>query len=296
MEGKTKILSVTAKADEPQLPREACLVHIYPTGLNMGKRYPLSDVILTIGREQDCAIQLEDDSVSRRHAGIRKEADDEFYVHDLQSTNGTFINDVKITEKRKLADGDYLRVGTTIYRFLAGGNLEAEYYEEIYRLDIFDGLTQIHNRRYLLEFLGRELSFSSRYFRPLAFLLLDIDQFKLINDRFSHLCGDFTLREVADRLRNEVRKEDLLARFGGEEFAVVLPETSREQALVIAERFRQRIGSQPFHFEDQTFSVTVSVGVSATTGNEWVTSAELIQQTDEKLYHAKQAGRNRVVG
>src|SRR5207247_11150600 len=128
---------------------------------------------------------ITDHSGSRRHARIELRADG-FYAVDLESTNGTFVNDVPGAAGR-LKDGDYLRAGNCIYRFLAGGNVEAEYHEEIYRLTIIDALTEIHNKRYLLEFLERELARTTRYRRPLALILFDLDLFKKVNDEFGHL-------------------------------------------------------------------------------------------------------------
>lgn len=129
--------------------RDACLVHIHPTGPGMGRRYTLTDVPLVIGRSPDCDILADENSVSRHHARIQPGADG-YYAVDLQSTNGTFVND-KPAASTRLRDGDYLRVGDCIYRFLAGTNVEAEYHEAIYTLTIKDGLTDIHNKRYLLE-------------------------------------------------------------------------------------------------------------------------------------------------
>ena len=192
--------------------RDACIIHIYPTGPGMGTRYPLTDTPVVLGRGNDCDIRINDHSVSRRHARIQPGADG-YYAVDLQSTNGTFVNDVPASIC-KLKDGDYLRVGNCIYRFLMGGNVENEYHEEIYRLTIIDGLTETHNKRYLLEFLNRELARSLRYHRPLAVLLFDIDRFKVINDDHGHLCGDHVLRELCGLLRNDVRAEELLARYG----------------------------------------------------------------------------------
>src|SRR5207342_1315340 len=154
----------------------------------------LGDTPIVLGRGSDCDIRINDHSVSRRHARIQPGADG-YYAVDLQSTNGTFVNDIPAS-MCKLKDGDYLRVGNGIYRFLAGGNVEAEYHEEIYRLTIIDALTDIHNKRYFLENLARALSCSIRYRRPLALVMFDIDRFKLINDQLGHLCGDFTLREL----------------------------------------------------------------------------------------------------
>jgi diguanylate cyclase (GGDEF)-like protein len=272
--------------------REACLVHIYPTGPGMGARYTLGDTPVVIGRGSDSDIRINDHSVSRRHARIQPGADG-YYAIDLQSTNGTFVNNTPAS-MYKLTDGDYLRVGNCIYRFLAGGNVEADYHEEIYRLTIIDGLTEIHNKRYLIEFLDRELARSARYGRPLSLLLFDIDHFKTVNDQMGHLGGDFVLCELAARVKSSVRKEELFARYGGEEFAVVLPETTRDGAVHIAERIRGLVGAQPFVFENRTYVLTVSIGVATTTGEEALTPVELLRRADERLYQAKRDGRNRV--
>jgi diguanylate cyclase (GGDEF)-like protein len=272
--------------------RDACVVHIYPTGPGMGTRYPLADVPMVLGRGNDCDIRINDHSVSRRHARIQPGADG-YYAVDLQSTNGTFVNDVPASIC-KLKDGDYLRVGNCIYRFLAGGNVEAEYHEEIYRLTIIDALTDIHNKRYLLEFLDRELSRSARYSRPLALIMFDIDRFKTINDEMGHLGGDFTLRELAACVKGSIRKEELFARYGGEEFVIVLPETTLDNGALVAERIRQLVERHAFQYEGKTYPVTVSVGVSATSGGQPLTPHDLIRQADEKMYLAKNAGRNRV--
>jgi diguanylate cyclase (GGDEF)-like protein len=272
---------------------QACLVHIYPTGVGMGSRYGLSDTPIVLGRGNDCDIRINDHSVSRRHACIQPD-EDAFYAIDLESTNGTFVNDVPAT-RSKLHDGDYLRVGNCIYRYLAGGNIEAEYHEEIYRLTIIDGLTEIYNKRYLIEFLDRELARSARYLRPLTLIFFDLDFFKRVNDELGHLAGDFTLREVALCLKESIRREELFARYGGEEFAIVLPETDQQGGVECAERVRQTIETHVFRYEDKTYPITISLGVATTTGQDALTPSELIRQADDKLYQAKREGRNRVV-
>jgi diguanylate cyclase (GGDEF)-like protein len=258
----------------------------------MGARYTLADSPVVIGRGGDCEIRINDHSVSRRHARIQPGADG-YYAVDLQSTNGTFVND-QPASMYKLKDGDYLRVGNCIYRFLTGGNVETEYHEEIYRLTIIDALTDIHNKRYMMEFLDRELSRSGRYARPLSLVMIDIDRFRDINESLGHLGGDFTLRELAARVKGNIRKEELFARYGGEEFAVVLPETTREGAVALGERLRQVIANLPFRYEDKTYNITISLGVAITSGDDTMTPTSLLRQADEKLYQAKNEGRNRV--
>ena len=272
--------------------RQACLVHIYPTGPGMGSRYMLADTRLTLGRDNDCDICLSDLSVSRHHARIQPGMDG-YYVVDLQSTNGTFVND-KPASMCKLKDGDYLRFGNWIFRYLTGGNVEADYHEEIYRLTIIDALTGIHNKRYLLDFLDRELARSARHRRPLSMGMLDIDHFKVINDQMGHLAGDYALRELAVIVKEAIRREELFARYGGEEFAVVWPETNRDGAVQIAERLRDLVEKHSFGFEGRSFSVTISMGIATTEGEASLTPTDLIRRADENLYAAKQAGRNRV--
>ena len=273
---------------------EACLVHIYPSGANMGKRYPLQGQTLVLGRGENSEIRVQDNSVSRSHCKIEPTKDG-VYIVDTKSLNGTFVNDRLARGAHLLNDGDYIRVGNAIFRFLTGGNIESEYHEEIYRLTIFDGLTQIHNHRYLAEFLDREVARSQRHRRPLAVLMLDLDRFKSVNDSHGHLCGDHVLREMSNRIRHTVRREDLFARYGGEEFALVLVESTHEQAVEVAERIRVLAEVMPFSFESLRIPVTLSVGVASSDGESPITATEMLKHADGNLYKAKHAGRNRVV-
>jgi two-component system cell cycle response regulator len=270
--------------------RDAILVHIYPTGPEMGTRYAVGGEPLVLGRGDNCDVRITDHSVSRRHATVQAGLAG-WSVTDLGSTNGTFLNNAPVVIA-VLKDGDYLRVGNCIYRFLTGGNVEAEYHEEIYRLTIIDGLTETHNKRYLMEFLDRELARSERHRRPLGLILFDIDRFKRINDDFGHLAGDAVLRRLAGRVRELVRREELLARYGGEEFAVVLPETPRERAVSFAERVREAVAAHSFEFDGRPIPVTVSLGVADTEGEVTPRPEELIARADKALYRAKNEGRN----
>jgi diguanylate cyclase (GGDEF)-like protein len=272
----------------------ACLVHIYPTGVNMGNRYGLGDKPILVGRSDDCDIQLNDHSVSRRHARIEKNGDG-FIAVDLQSTNGTFVNHVPGSQTR-LKDGDYLQIGNSIFRFLAGGNVEAEYHEEIYRLTIIDALTGVPNKRFFEDFLDREMARTTRHHRPLALVMFDIDRFKAVNDEMGHLGGDYALRELGAMIKTEVRREDLFARYGGEEFVVVLIEVTYEGAMDLAERVRLMVERRVFEFDGKTFQFTISLGLAATTGAEGLTATDIVRRADERLFEAKNAGRNRVCG
>jgi diguanylate cyclase (GGDEF)-like protein len=272
---------------------EACLVHIYPLGPTTGSRHPLgADAV--IGRAADCAVRNTDASVSRCHARVVRNEDGRFRVSDLGSRNGTFVNNVCRRESL-LCNGDDLRVGNCIYRFLAGADVEAAYREEIYRLTIRDGLTQAHNSRYLTEFLERELERTARFRRPLAVILLDIDDFRAVNERLGYLAGDVALRDFCARVRAVVRPGELLARSGGKKFAIVLPEADIDTARVTAERLRLLVAKRPFAFNTRPYSLTVSVGVGVVPPGEAPTAAALLDLAETNVARAKRAGRNRVV-
>ncbi len=274
---------------------KAILVQIYPTGTEMGNRHALTAKTLIIGRETNCDIVIPDNSVSRRHASLELIADGGFFVRDLNSTNGTFLNDARV-EGARLEDGDYLHIGNRFFRFLMGNNVEALYHEEIYRLTIIDALTEIHNKRYLMEYLDRELARALRHIRPLSIVMFDLDRFKSINDNLGHLAGDFILRELSNKVKVTVRKDELFARYGGEEFTVVLPESGFDAAMAFAERTRKIVYETPFMFDDTLVPVTVSIGVATITGNTHFSVTEIIQHADDELYRAKQSGRNCVCG
>jgi diguanylate cyclase (GGDEF)-like protein len=256
----------------------------------MGSLINLPDKPMTLGRAEVCDVRLEDQHISRRHLTIKPRHGGHVVI-DLESTNGTFVNDQGIT-KAKLKNGDMVRAGIHIFRYLSGESVETDYHKEIYRLTISDPLTGVYNKRYFLEYLERELARSIRYQRPLALILLDLDRFKAINDQLGHLAGDDTLREVAARLKDKTRQEELLARYGGEEFAVVLPETNLEGAVLIGERLRRLVGEQPFCFGGQKHHVTVSLGVAVMDGTVPLSVEDLIREADARLYEAKAAGRN----
>ena len=166
-------------------------------------------------------------------------------------------------------------------------------YQKIQQLAITDGLTRLSSRHYFMERFQEELARSKRYRLSLAFLMADIDHFKEHNDRCGHLVGDVVLREVASLIKVSVREIDLVGRYGGEEFAIVLPDTSLEGALHVAERIRSTIEGHAFAAYDETLHVTLSLGISVYPGNG-EDAETLIDTADAALYHAKGAGRNRI--
>jgi diguanylate cyclase (GGDEF)-like protein len=272
-------------------PGTACLVVIY--GAELGRRIPLGQHAIECGRSIQTDIPLEDEAVSRKHARIAWTGTS-FVLRDLGSTNGTYVNDV-LMQERTLRDGDRVKIGRTIFKFIHGGNVEASYHEEIYRLMTCDGLTQVHNKRAFHEALEREVSRSRRYRRVLSLVLFDIDHFKQINDQRGHLAGDAVLRQLAELVSANVRREDLLARVGGEEFAILAPEVGLDGARTLAEKLRALVERAQFRFEELHVPVTSSFGVATLAPGAELSAVDLYRAADERLYVAKNAGRNRVM-
>jgi diguanylate cyclase (GGDEF)-like protein len=267
----------------------ASLVLVY--GPQIGRKIDLIGEPVVVGRDLECNFIIDDEGVSRRHCRFVGAAG-EWCVEDLRSTNGTLVGGHRI-QRHVLVDGDLVQTGRSILKFLSTTNIEAAWYEEIYRSVIFDGLTQIHNRRYFEEFTERELARARRHRRPLSLLMFDIDHFKQVNDTYGHLAGDAALRGLSERLSGRVRREELFARLAGDEFVVVLPETGPIEALRFAEMLRDRVAEAPFGFNTRQLTVTISVGVGTVySGTE--TLATLIASADSALYRAKHAGRNTV--
>ncbi len=170
----------------------------------------------------------------------------------------------------------------------------AQRHEEVRWLAIVDPLTEVYNRRGLFEFGYREVERARRFGRPLAAVMFDLDHFKHVNDTYGHAVGDQVLVGLAKRVQTALRSTDLLGRYGGEEFVVLLPETSQEKAYAIAERIRKIVYSAPFETDMGPIEITISLGIAML--DETCTNLEsLIARADEALYQAKQAGRDTTV-
>ncbi|MFZ5735627.1 sensor domain-containing diguanylate cyclase [Rhodopseudomonas palustris] len=166
--------------------------------------------------------------------------------------------------------------------------------EELERLATTDGMTGVYNRRHFLTLADREWARARRYQRPMSFLMIDIDYFKAINDGFGHQVGDEMIVHLARLARDCKRDCDVLARLGGEEFALLLPETDLAQAQVVAERLRREVAANALVVASRSIPATVSIGVAtALPGMDDV--SELMKAADQALYDAKHAGRNRVI-
>jgi diguanylate cyclase (GGDEF)-like protein len=163
--------------------------------------------------------------------------------------------------------------------------------ERLRELATIDGMTGLLNRRHFVSLAEIEWSRHRRYGRPLSLLMLDIDRFKSINDRFGHDTGDHVIIQIAEMCRLEKRQSDVIARFGGEEFLLLLPETEKPQARQVAERLRRTVQSCNLSTTSKIIKATVSIGVAEATSS-MNTIFHLIKGADDALYTAKNSGRN----
>lgn len=267
------------------------LVQIYPTNILAGL-VKLNGTV-TLGRDSDNTVHLPDASVSRHHARLEL-IGERFQLTDLGSTNGTFVDDHRVTQC-ELHGEETIRIGSFIFKFLPAGGIEAHYHATVYSAMTRDGLTGAFNKSFLLDALDHEIARSYRSLRPLSVLIMDLDHFKKINDTYGHLVGDEVLREFARRLDNCRRQDDLLCRYGGEEFVLILSETQLSDAMPLAERCLKAVGDTPFSTSAGEIAVTVSIGATELNLDQLrVTRTQLLELADQQLYQAKKSGRNRV--
>jgi diguanylate cyclase (GGDEF)-like protein len=165
---------------------------------------------------------------------------------------------------------------------------------ELTELASVDTLTRTHTRRYFIERTELEFARAKRHSHPLSFIILDLDYFKKINDKHGHMAGDAMLKEIADICKTKVRSTDLLGRFGGEEFMILLPETNLESALYVAERIRKKIQETEFEYDGNKMKITASLGVTGTDKITCESFDTFLHCADKALYRAKDNGRNKI--
>ncbi len=267
---------------------------------------------LTVGRDSSNDLVIADQSVSRQHAELRL-TDQGAVLLDLDSTNGISVNGAR-TDAQLLANGDHIQIGTFLFRYLATADeLEPLYLATVYVMMTRDGLTRVFNRRYLSETLHREVARCKRHSRPISVVMINVDQMAAINERYATLIGDQVLRQVARRLENVLREDDLLARMEGDSFALMMVEATLEEAAEIAERCRVAVGAEPIVTSVGPIGVTISLGIATRTSSGpdlahgershprgfpnggQSGGGELLAEAIERLLEAKRAGRNRTV-
>lgn len=267
------------------------------SGINAGQVFALDGTEHVIGRGTEADLWLDDGGVSRRHAKVSCRSDGRYFVEDLGSTNGTFLGGQRVTVC-EVRPNDRIQLGPHVtLRFAITDDAEEELQRRLYESSTRDGLTRVYNRKYFQERLTAEVAYSRRHKVKLAVILLDLDDFKQVNDTHGHLAGDMVLRLVSAQMQRLLRLEDLVARYGGEEFVVLARSTGKTEAVKLAERIRESIAGLEIPVAaDHSIHVTMSLGVAslpdvAPEGGP----TELLALADLRLYKAKAEGKNRVV-
>ncbi len=249
---------------------------------------------VVLGRSDDSDLALSDPGLSWSHAKVTQQKDG-VYIEDLGSTNGTFVRGLRITQPTLLEDGDRIRLGGhTVLKLTLADELEEHAAQRLYESVVRDSLTGVHNRRYFEERLEAEVAFALRHGASLAVLFVDVDHFKQVNDMFGHNVGDAVLRIIATSIERVLRPGDILARFGGEEFAIAARSIATRNAEILAERIRRYIAELTLPLEGE-LTLTVSIGVAAIDSGQGARDGiSLLAAADAAMYRAKERGRNQV--
>jgi diguanylate cyclase (GGDEF)-like protein len=281
----------TLRVQTPSLVAENrpwCLVVV--GGSAIGQRFDLGDAA-TLGREPGSDIYLPEPSISRRHCHLFRKRGS-YWVTDLGATNPTLVNGIQVSAS-PLLENDLLTVGDLVLKLLGPRSPENALVAALRDQATRDVLTGLGNRRHFHTQMERALETADDRTR-VALIALDVDHFKHINDRWGHPAGDRVLAAVGGAMRQALRKHDLPGRIGGEEFAVLLTDTTVEQAIEIAERLRNALAALQLQEQDTLVPVTASFGVAM--GAEGDEGADaLYARADAALYEAKRTGRNRVL-
>jgi diguanylate cyclase (GGDEF)-like protein len=268
------------------------------SGPSVGRVYSLRDGETVLGRGKDAHVRFDDAGASRAHARILATEDGRYLVEDLDSTNGTFV-DARRVQRTELRSGDRVHLGPNVVVSFAILDAQAERIaHQMYESSVRDTLTRAHNRRYLVERLASEIAYARRHRSRLGLILFDLDHFKRVNDTYGHLAGDDVLRDVAALVSRMIRVEDVFARFGGEEFVLLVRGIEHRNVGRFAERLRSAVERLEIVADANMLRVTISVGYASLDempegerGGE-----DLLRVADERLYRAKTGGRNRVCG
>lgn len=247
------------------------------------------------GRSLENEISLDMPGISRKHFLISLKGE-EVTIKDLDSANGTFLNDRKLSSEEKLSAGDVIKSGSIALKFLPKNSPEIFTHKELIRKATVDGLTGCFNKKYFQEAFEREFENSKRQFTNLVLIIVDIDHFKNLNDTLGHDAGDAVLKELGQILKNKVKthKRSALARFGGEEFVILLTDSSPGIGKALAEEIRISVEGRGFKYGQDVLKITLSLGVACFFGNSesGMKPTELFVKADKALYQSKEGGRN----
>jgi len=273
--------------EEIELKPVVSVIH----GKDKGRIFPFISAV-TIGRGNGSDFIINDELVSRVHLKVILN-NNTFIVEDLNSTNGTYIEANRI-EQFTAIPGAVVHIGNSKLVFSLKSAEQIQTEKELYKAATTDGLTKISNRLWFMKRADEEIVYAQNKAMPLTMIMMDLDFFKKVNDSYGHQAGDFVLKQTAAILIQHKREYDLLGRYGGEEFIILLKEISMPKSKLVSERIRQSIESTEFIYNNQKIPITASLGVCAMPAYNVLDLSNCIKLADKLLYIAKANGRNRV--
>ncbi len=273
------------------------LVIIAGNEVDFGRHFVLEREETSLGRESGNDIVIHDERISKVHCVISVlkggRGIERIDIHDQGTTNGTYVNG-EPTIRATLMAGDKIQIGDTVLQLRYNDEIEKEYHAKLFDFAARDALTRLYNKRYILNELENHCRIARRNGRVFSIILIDIDDFKRINDRFGHLSGDEYLKEFAGLLSRCLREQDIAGRFGGEEFLAILPETALDGAYQLAVRISRQVEDFVLHYREGHIRTTISAGVCQFE-NAIRDVQEFLDLADQALYLAKKAEKNKVM-
>ena len=264
-------------------------------GNDGGHRHKLHRGTMTIGRSSQADITIEDDRISRIHC-IIEWMGDTIRIDDQGSTNGIFV-DSQAVNHAILSNGVPIQLGHSIMKIEYKNEAEIKAEENLLYKASFDALTGIFNRHHFIKLACMEIAYATRHKLPVGIIMMDIDNFKQVNDKYGHLVGDSVLSQFSNIVIENKRTEDIFARYGGEEF-IIMPrgEVNKDLMHIQCDRIRKAIEKADFRFDETCVRITASFGFHIkkmeSVDIEKVLH-EMIRKADEALYLAKDQGKNR---
>jgi diguanylate cyclase (GGDEF)-like protein len=292
MEVSVRSTDISGPPTAPSIVDRAVLLRM--DGVQAGQIVGIEEWPFSVGRHPTNKLRIDEDSISRYHARILRQGD-EFSVEDMGSRNGTFVGGKRVT-RAKLEHDSWLQFGPRVsFRFSMTDVREERLLRKLYESSTRDALTGAYNRLHFEERLRAEVAYAIRHKSQAALVIIDLDHFKRVNDTYGHPAGDAVLKRACEACSRGLRTEDVFARFGGEEFAIVLRGVDSKGAARLGERLRQAVAAEVVEHEGQRIQITLSAGAASLADCRAPSAEELIAVADRRLYVAKQAGRNRIV-
>jgi diguanylate cyclase (GGDEF)-like protein len=290
--------SANPPGNEPRPAASAImLVIIAGNEADFGKHFILEKEQVLVGRESGNDIVIHDGRISKVHCvlSIAKGAGtgERIAIRDLETTNGTYVNGKSITQA-ELRAGDKFQIGDTVLQLSYNDDIEKEFHRKLFDFAVRDALTGMYNKRFVLNEMENLMRIARRNGRIFCIIMVDIDDFKQINDRFGHPSGDEYLKQLAGLIRDSLRDQDIAGRIGGEEFLVILPETTIDGAFQLAVRIRKNVEEFVLYPQDKRIRTTISAGVCQFESGI-ADVPEFLDMADQALYEAKKAEKNKVM-